>query len=79
VYRTPGVDKKYEYLSLEKNMQIRNGPTTSLMGPGGAVWGKNRFKKSSETVLLNLTDESFRLMATFISKIAKRHSYLHVF
>ena len=30
----------------------QNGPRTSLMGPGGVVWGKTEYKKSRETVPL---------------------------
>ena len=58
VYRTPG-SLKFEYLRA-KIIKTRDGPRTSLKGPGGAVWRKEPDKtKSRETVPLNTCNKHF--------------------
>jgi len=39
--------------SVEKQKKNQNGHGSFLMGPGGAVGGKNQIKKSRETVPLS--------------------------
>ena len=53
IHKTPGSHFKNAYNSAKKQKN-QNGPRTSLMGPGGVVWGKIEYKKSRETVPLNL-------------------------
>ena len=45
-------------ITQPRSKKNQNGPSTSLMGPGGAVWGKKTYyKKSRETVpLTHLVD-----------------------
>jgi len=40
-------------ITQPKSKKNQNGPRTSLMGPGGAVWEKTDHKKSLETVPLS--------------------------
>jgi len=48
VHRTPGSHFKM-LITQPRSKENQNGPRTSLMGPGGAVWGKkpSRYKKIS--------------------------------
>ena len=51
----PGVPSTGESFWKSNNYvkkQKKNGPRTSLMGPGGAIWGKTQTKQSCETVPL---------------------------
>ena len=41
-------------ITQPRSKKNQNGPSTSLMGPGGVVWGeKTEYKKSRETVPLS--------------------------
>ena len=55
VLRTPGSHFKM-LITLPRSKKHWISPWTSLMGPGGAVWGKKiEYKKSCETVPLRYT------------------------
>ena len=53
VSQAPGSHFKM-LITLPRSKKYQNVPTTSLMGPGGAVWGKQTdYKKARETVPLS--------------------------
>ena len=53
VSQAPGSHLKM-LITQPRSKKNQNGPRTSLMGPGGAVWGeKTDYKKSRETVPLS--------------------------
>ena len=45
VHRTPGSHFKM-LITQPRSKKNQNGPRTSLMGPGGAVWGKKPSTKN---------------------------------
>ena len=45
VHRTPGSHFKM-LITQPRNKKNQNGPRTSLMGPGGVVWGKKPSTKN---------------------------------
>ncbi len=49
-----------------RSKENKNGPRTSLMGPGGVVWGENRIQKSCETVPLSIASTDTTYIPYFV-------------
>jgi len=73
VSQAPGSHFKM-LVTQPRSKKNQNGPRTSLMGPGGAVWEKTDFKKSPETVpLCNPNSYHAYYTVTYVHRIVFVH------